>query len=121
MGIGAIVVASIAMAAIASMAKSRVREITLVAREMAFYADGNSRGNPVLRARPGEHLRITVINNAPGMVHDLTIDVVSASTPLLTTGKIASIEFTAPEKPGEYQYRCRPHAVMMKGVLIVSD
>ena len=65
---------------------------------------------------PGERLRITVINNAPGMVHDLAIDAVSAATPPLTAGQAASIEFTAPEKTGNYTYRCRPHALMMKGV-----
>jgi plastocyanin len=120
-GLCAIVVTAMAMAAIGSTAKSRVREITLVAREMAFYADGASQANPVLRARPGERLRIIVINNAPGMIHDLAIDAVSSATPLLGAGQVASVEFTAPKKPGDYQYRCRPHALMMKGVLSVAD
>ena len=120
-GIAAVVVLAMTMAAIGSMANGRVREVSLVAREMAFYADGGSTANPVLHARPGERLRITVINNAPGMVHDLTIDAVQTATPLLTAGQVASIEFTAPAEPGDYQYRCRPHALMMKGVLTVSD
>jgi len=120
-GLCAIVVTAMAMAAIGSTAKSRVREITLVAREMAFYADGASQANPVLRARPGERLRIIVINKAPGMIHDLAIDAVSSATPLLTAGQVASLEFTAPLKPGDYQYHCRPHALMMKGMLSVAD
>jgi plastocyanin len=120
-GIAFVVVAAMATAAIRSTANSRVREISLVAREMAFYADGSSQPNPVLRARPGERLRITVVNNAPGMVHDLAIDAVATTTPLLTTGQVASIEFTSPEKAGNYEYRCRPHALMMKGVLTVSE
>ena len=36
------------------------------------------------------------------MVHDLAIDAVSAATPPLTAGQAASIEFTAPETPGDY-------------------
>jgi plastocyanin len=120
-GVSVAVVALLAMAAIGSMAKSRVREVSLVARGMAFYADGTSKANPILHARPGERLRITVVNSAPGMVHDLAIDAVSASTPPLTAGQAASIEFTAPETPGDYTYRCRPHALMMKGVLTVAE
>jgi plastocyanin domain-containing protein len=120
-GVALTVVALLAMAAMGSMAKSRVREVSLVARGMAFYVDGGSTANPILHARPSERLRITVVNNAPGMVHDLAIDAVSALTPPLTAGQIASIEFTAPEKPGDYAYRCRPHALMMKGVLTVSE
>jgi plastocyanin len=120
-GVASVVAIAMAVAAIGSTAKSRVREITLVARDMAFYADGGSSANPVLHAHPGERLRITVVNGAPGMVHDLVIDAVSASTPLLTTGQVGAIEFTAPERAGTYPYRCRPHALMMKGVLSVSD
>ncbi len=114
-----VVAVAMTIAAIASTAKSRVREISLVARDMAFYADGDSHPNPVLRATPGERLRITVTNNAPGMVHDLAIDAVSAATGTLSGGQAASIEFTVPEKTGSYEYRCRPHALMMKGVLKV--
>jgi len=114
-----VVAVAMTIAAIGSTAKSRVREISLVARDMAFYADGNSQPNPVLRATPGERLRITVTNNAPGMVHDLAIDAVSAATGTLSVGQVASIEFTVPEQIGSYEYRCRPHALMMKGVLKV--
>jgi plastocyanin len=120
-GMAFVVAAAVAMAAMGSTAKSRVREISLVARSMAFYTDGGSAPNPVIHARPGERLRITVTNNAPGMIHDLAIDAVSASTSALTAGQVASIEFTAPERAGEYEYRCRPHALMMKGVLAVSE
>ena len=114
-----VVAVAMTIAAIGSTAKSRVREISLVARDMAFYADGDSQPNPVLHATPGERLRITVTNNAPGMVHDLAIDAVSAATGTLGVGQVASIEFTVPEKIGSYEYRCRPHALMMKGVLKV--
>jgi len=116
-----VVAMAMAMAAIGSTAKSRVREISLVARDMSFYADGGAQPNPMLHARPGERLRITVTNGAPGMIHDLSIDAVSSATSSLTAGQIASIEFVAPTKAGDYEYRCRPHALMMKGVLRVSE
>jgi plastocyanin len=116
----AVVALAMAMAAIGSTAKSRVREISLVARDMAFYAEGSSQPNPMLHARPGERLRITLTNDAPGMIHDLAVPAVSASTSTLTIGQVATIEFTAPEKAGDYEYRCRPHALMMKGVLRVQ-
>ena len=112
-GVTSVVAIALAMAAIGSTAKSRVREISLVARDMAFYADGGSSANPVLRVHPGERLRITIVNDAPGMVHDLAIDAVSEATPLLTTGQVGAIEFTAPKRAGNYPYRCRPHALMM--------
>jgi plastocyanin len=55
------------------------------------------------------------------MVHDLAIDAVSEATPLLTTGQVGAIEFTAPRRAGNYPYRCRPHGLMMRGVLAVSE
>lgn len=118
-GVVFVVAAVMAMAAMGSTTRSGVREIALVARSMAFYADGGSAPNPVLHAQPGERLRITVTNDAPGMVHDFTIDTLAASTALLTAGQVASVEFTVPAKAGEYEYHCRPHALMMKGVLKV--
>ena len=54
------------------------------------------------------------------MAHDLAIDAVSAATGTLSVGQVASIEFTVPEQIGSYEYRCRPHALMMKGVLKVK-
>jgi plastocyanin len=116
-----IVTAAMALAAIGSFAKGRVREISLVARGMAFYVEGESVPNPALRVRPGERLRITVRNDAPGLVHDLAVDAVSAATEPLNVGQLGSVEFTAPGAPGSYEYHCRPHALMMRGVLTVSD
>jgi plastocyanin len=116
-----VVIAAMALAAIGSFAKGRVREISLVTRDMAFYVEGASVRNPALRVRPGERLRITVRNESPGMVHDLAIDAVSATTTLLSAGQAGAVEFTAPDAPGSYEYRCRPHALMMRGVLTVSD
>ena len=118
-GVVFVVAAVMAMAAMGSTTRREVREISLVARSMAFYTDGGTAPNPVLYARPGERLRITVTNDAPGMIHDFAIDALAASTSTLIAGQVASIEITVPAKAGEYEYRCRPHALMMKGVLKV--
>ena len=76
-----VVAVAMTIAAIGSMAKGRVREMSLVARDMAFYADGDSqRPIPSSAPAPGERLRITVTNNAPGMVHEI-IDAVGAARP----------------------------------------
>ena len=48
----------------------RVREVSLVARDMAFYADGGSNGEPVLTP-PGRTRCGLRDQQAPGMVHDL--------------------------------------------------
>ena len=116
-----IAIAAISLAAIGSFAKSRVREISLVTRDMAFYLAGDSTPNPALPVRPGERVRITVRNGSPGLVHDFAIDAVTAATPQLSGGQVGSVEFTAPDAPGRYEYRCRPHSLMMRGVVTVSE
>ena len=53
------------MAAIGSMAKSRVREISLVARGMAFYADGDvDRRIPFSTLARGSVCGSLVVNSA---------------------------------------------------------
>jgi plastocyanin len=99
-------------------ARAGVREITIVARDMAFYTPGSD-PNPAIPVRPGERVRIVLRNETPGMVHDLTIDGLDLSTTLLQAGETGIIEFTAPASPGRYEYYCRPHPVLMRGALEV--
>ncbi len=99
-------------------ARGDVREIELTARSMAFYAAGSG-ANPTLVVRPGERVRIVVRNETPGMVHDLAIDAFGVSTRLLNAGETGALEFTAPQEAGRHEYVCRPHAVMMRGVIEV--
>jgi len=100
-------------------ARAEVREIALVGREMAFYEAGRREGNPTLRVRAGERVRLVLRNETPGIVHDLAIDALRVAIGPLETGGMAAVEFRAPERPGRYEYYCRPHALMMHGVLEV--
>jgi len=114
-----LVVAAVAGVLVSRLtARGDVREIELTARSMAFYAPGSG-ANPTLAVRPGERVRIVVRNETPGMVHDLAIDAFGVSTPLLNAGETGALEFTAPREAGRHEYVCRPHSVMMRGVIEV--
>ncbi len=112
---------SVALTTAAFSARTEVREITLVARGMAFYVEGQATANPVVSVRPGERVRITVRNVTAGILHDLAIDSLNVATGPLNTGEVGSLDFTVPDRPGSYEYYCRPHALMMRGMLAVSD
>ena len=45
-----------------SAVRSAPREIVLVASGMTFYIEGNDTPNPTLQLRPGESVRLTLIN-----------------------------------------------------------
>jgi plastocyanin len=97
------------------------REVTLVARGMAFYLEGEPETpNPIINARPGETVRIVLKNHDRGMTHDFTLPAVDASTDVLDWNEEDAITFEVPTEPGAYEYVCRPHLLMMKGTLKVS-
>lgn len=100
-------------------ARTDVREIAIVGRDMAFYLDGNPTANPTLTLAAGERVRFVVRNETAGVVHDLTVDGLDLGIGPLETGQAAAVEFRAPDRPGRYEYYCRPHAIMMRGVLAV--
>ena len=97
------------------------REVTLHARGMAFYLPGSDAPNPTLRVTAGETVRVTVINDDPGVKHDLAVKKLGvAIAPLaMTAGSRGSASFEAPALPGRYPYVCTFHAQMMRGVLEV--
>ena len=100
--------------------KGQPREVALVARDMAFYLEGNTRvANPVLDVRPGEQIRIVLKNRDEGMTHNFAIPALKATTRLVSWDDDGDTLFVAPEKPGLYEYVCSPHALMMKGTLRV--
>ena len=100
--------------------KTAPREISLVARDMAFYVDGEPTANPVLRVKRGEEIVITVRNEDEGMTHDLAIKAWGASTRALTGTTSDRLTLTVPSKSGTVDYVCRPHSAMMRGVLVVE-
>ena len=98
------------------------REIVLHARDMAFYLPGDPRPNPTLRVSPGEEVTFTVVNEEPGMRHDLVVDAFGVTVaPLgLAAGSRGEATFEVPERPGRYPYVCTFHAQMMRGTLEVT-
>lgn len=104
------------------MTEARPREITLVAKDMAFYRDGDGRSaNPVIEARAGETIRVVLINRDRGITHDFAVPALEASTDPIEWNEQDEVTFEAPHEPGTYEYVCRPHLLMMKGKLIVRS
>lgn len=101
------------------MTKGQSREIVLVAKNMSFYLEGDSTPNPELAVKPGEPLRIVLKNEDRGMIHDFAVPGIHAATDAIGWNEQVVVTFDAPEKPGTYEYICRPHLLMMKGTLHV--
>ena len=93
------------------------REITLIAKEMAFYLEGKGQANPVLTFAPGLRVRLHFLNRDPGMVHDLVLPDFKVSTGAIPYGGEAFLEFNA-RGPGEYL--CSLHPAMMRGVVATA-
>jgi plastocyanin len=120
-------VAAVAVVFMVAMGVARVlmgenaREITLVARDMAFYVEGDSKvANPAIEARAGETLRVMLKNQDRGMTHDFAVPSADASTGVLKWNEEDAVTFRVPNNPGTYEYVCRPHLLMMKGTLVVK-
>jgi plastocyanin len=113
------VVFMIAMGVARALMGANAREITIVARDMAFYVDGNSMANPVIEARAGETLRIVLENRDRGMTHDFAVPAIKAATDTLKWNEHDEVTFKVPSEPGAYEYVCQPHLLMMKGTLTV--
>jgi plastocyanin len=112
--------AVVAFSPLSANPRAASREIVVVARQMAFYVEGSSEPNPTLRVRRGETVRIVLRNDEPGVVHDLKVGDLNATIEPVRAGATGSVTFRAPDRPGRYEYVCRPHAQMMTGVLLVD-
>lgn len=101
---------------------ARAREITLVAKDMAFYLDSDlETANPVIEARAGETIRVVLANRDRGMTHDFAVPASKAAIDALDWNEEDAVTFVVPDDPGTYEYVCRPHLLMMKGRLIVRS
>lgn len=114
-----------ALAALAAPACSREpappREITLVARGMSFVVPSESdEPNPTIAVQAGERIRLVLRNEAPGLLHDVEIPEWDIAIDQIRAGEQAEIMLVVPDRPGHYEYRCRPHAEMMSGVIDVA-
>jgi plastocyanin len=103
--------------------RGNVREITVVARDMAFYADRDEKtANPVIEVKAGETVRIILKNRDRGMTHDFAVPALGASTHAIDWNEEDEMTIYVPKKPGTYEYVCQPHVLMMKGTLkVIGD
>lgn len=114
-------VALVAAAVVTSAgAREEVREIHLVARGMTFYLDADPEtANPTITLHQGERVRFVLRNETPGINHDLAITELAAAMSPVPAGATGVVDLEVPDRPGRHEYVCRPHSVMMKGVVEV--
>jgi plastocyanin len=96
------------------------REITLTVRGMAFYLDGNELPNPTITLNAGERVRVVLRNEERGVNHDFAVPAMRAALEPIGWNESSDVTFMAPETPGEYDYWCRPHMLMMRGKIVVK-
>jgi plastocyanin len=118
---GAVIVAvGVAAAALVAGAAEPTHEITLVARDMAFYLPQNAQPNPPLEIGREEQVRLTLVNRDTGIDHDLAVSSLDVETAAIPgNGDSTTVEFRAPREPGVHEYVCRLHGKMMRGRLTV--
>ena len=118
----AVVVGLLAVGALlTAVTRTPSREITLVARGMAFYLESDPAiPNPTITARSGERLRIVFRNEDRGMTHDLAVPTFGVATDLIDWNEDDAMTFDVPDRPGTYDYICEPHAMMMRGRIVVQ-
>lgn len=99
------------------------REITLVARGMTFYLDGDpATPNPTITLRAGETVRVVLRNEDRGMRHDFAIPAVDVGLTAIGWKQSGELTFDVPTAPGAYEYVCRPHLLMMRGTIrVIQD
>jgi plastocyanin len=96
------------------------RDIILIARGMSFVLeDAPDVANPAISLRAGERVRFVLKNEAPGLLHDIVIPDLGVEMEQMRAGETRELTFTVPALLGRHEYRCRPHAEMMHGVVDV--
>ena len=117
----AIVVVAVGALLTASVMRAPAREITLVVRGMAFYLEGDtSTPNPTLTFKAGERVRVVLRNQDRGITHDFAVPLMDAAVDAIDWNEDAGVTFAVPDAPGRYEYTCRPHALMMRGEIVVE-
>lgn len=121
MAIAALVAVAAAAVVTRAGAREDAREIQLVARGMAFYLAGDpATPNPTITVAAGERVRFVLRNEATGLLHDLAVGGLGIALEPLAVGQVGDASVEVPDRPGRYEYRCRPHAAMMKGTLVIE-
>ncbi len=117
----AVVVGVMLLAALLpALSNTPTREITLVAKGMAFYVESDlTNPNPTLEVKAGERVRVVLRNQDRGMTHDFAVPAVAAATKGIGWNESGEVDFEVPETPGTYEYVCRPHGLTMRGIIRV--
>jgi hypothetical protein len=103
-----------------AVTRSPDREITLIARGMAFYQLGDpTTPNPTITLNAGERVRVVLRNEDRGMTHDFAFPAIDEALDQIDWNEEEDVTFDVPATPGRYEYICRPHMLMMRGQIIV--
>lgn len=103
-----------------ALSSTPTHEVTLIARDMAFYLDSDlSTPNPTLEVKAGERLRVVLRNQDRGMTHDFAVPAAAAALNAIGWNESGEVVLDVPDMPGTYEYVCRPHALMMRGTIRV--
>ena len=92
-----------------------IQTIVITARDMKFNSD-----NPTIFVAPGTTVRVILVNEDPGMKHDLVIPEMGIRTPILRPGEEAVLEFRVPDS-GTFAYFCSMHRLSMQGFFSVGN
>lgn len=108
-------------ALLSAVSRTPEREISLVARGMAFYLESDpATPNPTITVRAGERVRVVLRNEERGIVHDFAVPSLAAALDPVRWSESGAVMLEIPEAPGTYEYVCRPHQLMMRGVLRID-
>jgi plastocyanin len=106
---------------LAAVSQTPDREITLVARGMAFYLEEDPvHPNPTLTVKAGERVRVVLKNDDRGITHDFAVPALDAAVPQVGWNNHADVTIHIPDHPGRYDYKCQPHSLMMHGIIVVE-
>jgi plastocyanin len=53
------------------------------------------------------------------MTHDFSVPALGEALDAVEWNESGDVIFDVPDRPGTYEYRCRPHGLMMRGILVV--
>ena len=116
----AITVAVVLVGAIAAaLTRPAPREVTLVARGMAFYLETGGQPNPTLTFKAGDRVRINFRNEDRGINHNFAVPSFKAELDPIGWNQSSDVVLNVPDAHGTYEYWCRPHMMMMRGTIQV--
>ena len=95
--------------------------VVIIARDMAFYVEGQNEPNPTLTLPTDARVTIELHNADPGMIHDLLVESIDGvHTEALSHGQSDRVTFRTPRKPWQTEYICTFHGLTMRGRLRVE-